>query len=157
MKQQRGICFCLQTPPPPPPPPTVAMGSIDKMSAFSEHGHVAYQFKWNHEIQQHGSKLLWSQTSPPPTTLGGWGQKVKIQLFQNMVTLHIKLESNHEFSDMVTNILPEAPPPPIPHQTLRMRPKGKNSTFQNMVMLHIKLNGITKCTKMIANTLGVKM
>ena len=51
---------------------------------------------------------------PPPTTLGGWGQKVKNQLFLNMVTLHIKLESNHEFSDMVTNSLPEAPPPYSP-------------------------------------------
>ena len=29
-------------------------------------------------------------TAPPPPDPGGWGQKVEIQLFQNMVMLHIK-------------------------------------------------------------------
>ena len=33
-----------------PPPATVGMVSIVKNSTFSEHGHGAYQIKWNHEI-----------------------------------------------------------------------------------------------------------
>ena len=58
-----------------PPPPTVEMGSIDKMSTFSEHGHIAYQIKWDHEIQQHGSKLFWPHTSPSPYDPRGVGSK----------------------------------------------------------------------------------
>ena len=38
------------TPPPPPPHPTLGMKSIGQNSTFSEHGHVAYQIKWNHEM-----------------------------------------------------------------------------------------------------------
>ena len=40
------------------------MGSIGQNSTFLEHGHVAYQFKLNHEMQQHGSNHQprgWSQ------------------------------------------------------------------------------------------------
>ena len=33
-------------------------GSIGQNSTFTEHGHVAYQIKWNHEMQQHGSKYF---------------------------------------------------------------------------------------------------
>ena len=44
--------LCMQTPPP-PHPPTLGMGSIGQNSTFSEHGHVAYQIKGNHEMQQH--------------------------------------------------------------------------------------------------------
>ena len=42
----------------------------------------------------------------------GWGQKVKIQLFQNMVMLHINIKENHECSNVVAKILPADPPPP---------------------------------------------
>ena len=103
---------------------------------FSEHGHAAYQIKGNHRHSnmQHGSKYY--ARRPPTPTLG-----VKIQLFQNMVILHIKLKAclhppspyswvkrsnltfaehdhvayqikgNHECSNMVANILPAAPSP----------------------------------------------
>ena len=37
---------------------------IGQKSTFSEHGNVAYQIKWNHEMQQHGSKYL---SADPPT------------------------------------------------------------------------------------------
>ena len=43
-------------------------------------------------MQQHGSKYFYLQTPPPPPILVV-GQKVKIQLLQNMVILHIKLNS----------------------------------------------------------------
>ena len=36
--------------PPPPHPPVLGMRSIGQNSTFSEHGHVAYQIKRNHEI-----------------------------------------------------------------------------------------------------------
>ena len=39
-------------------------GTIDQNSTFSEHGHVAYIIKWNHEMQQHGSKYF---ARRPPT------------------------------------------------------------------------------------------
>ena len=39
-------------------------------------------------MQQHDSKYFACRLPPPQ----GWGQKVKIQLFQNMVMLHIKLK-----------------------------------------------------------------
>ena len=44
-------------------------------------------------MQQHGSKYFAHRppTPPKPWPLG-WGQKVKIQLFQNMVMLHIELK-----------------------------------------------------------------
>ena len=33
-------------------------GTIGQNSTFSEHGHVAYQIKWNHEMQRNGSKYF---------------------------------------------------------------------------------------------------
>ena len=42
-------------------------------------------------MQRHGSRHVVLRPPPPPLTLG-WGHKVKIQLIQNMVMLHIKLK-----------------------------------------------------------------
>ena len=68
----------------------------------------------------------------------GVDQKVKIQLFQNMVMLHIKLNKIMNAANMVANILPTDPNPD---------PEGgfkcQNQFFQNMVMLHIILKGMT--------------
>ena len=62
--------------------------------ALSEHGH-AYQIKWNHKCSNMVANVL-PRVLPaePPTPLGpgGWGQKIKIQIFQNMVMLRIKLK-----------------------------------------------------------------
>ena len=52
-------------------------------------------------MQQHGGNH-----PPTPTTLGRKCQMFKIQRFQYMVMLHIKIKGNHEFSNMVANILP---------------------------------------------------
>ena len=73
----------------PPPPQTLVMGSIGQNSTFSEHGHVAYQINGNHEMQQYGRKYF-ARRSPCPHYPRGWCQKVKIELFQNMVMLDIK-------------------------------------------------------------------
>ena len=71
----------------PADPQTLGMRSVGQNSTFSGHGHVAYQIKDNHECFNIVSNIL--PTDPPPL---GWGQKVKIQLYQNMVLLHIKLK-----------------------------------------------------------------
>ena len=39
------------------PPPPLGIGSIGQTSSISEHGHVAYQIKGNHEMQQHGHNM----------------------------------------------------------------------------------------------------
>ena len=41
-----------------PPPQNPRDGQIGQNSTFSEHGHVAYQIKWNHEMQQYGSRYF---------------------------------------------------------------------------------------------------
>ena len=46
-----------------PPLPTLVMGSIDQKSSFSELGHVAYQIKGDHEMQQHGNKYFYRRTT----------------------------------------------------------------------------------------------
>ena len=69
-----------------------------------------------------------------PLTFGMGSIGVKIQLFQNMVTLHINLmetQMQQHSSKYFT------PPPPDPGGH-----KVKIQLLQNMVMLHIKLKGI---------------
>ena len=49
-------------------------------------------------------------TDPPfPTTLGGWGRKVEIQLFQKHGHVAYQMKGYHKFSNMVANILPADP------------------------------------------------
>ena len=109
-------CIPLPTPPP-PPPPTLKMGSIGQNSTFLEHGHVADQIKGKHECKYFARRspnpTLGMRSISQNSTfqnmfmlhirLNGitnynnmvanilpidlW---VKIQLFQNMVMLHIK-------------------------------------------------------------------
>ena len=69
-----------------PPPPMPLTQSIGQKSTFSEHCHVT-----SRRMQQHGSKYFMC-TSPSPQDPRVWGPKVKIQLFQNMIMLHIKLK-----------------------------------------------------------------
>ena len=76
--------------PPPPSPTTMGIGSVGQNSTFSEHGRVAYQIKGNHESSNMVANIL--PKDPPPPQLWGWGQQVKIQLYQNTVMLHIKLK-----------------------------------------------------------------
>ena len=63
-------------------------------------------------MQQHGNKYF-ARRPASPTNQGSGGQKVKIQLFQNIVMLRIKLrKSRMQHHNMVANILPADPPPP---------------------------------------------
>ena len=70
------------------PPPTLGMGLKGRNSTFSDHGLIAYHIKWNHESLYMVANILPAYSLDP----GGEVQKVKIQLFQNMVMLHIKLK-----------------------------------------------------------------
>ena len=63
-------------------------GGVKRSNAnVSEYGHVAYQIKGNDACSNMVANIL----PADPARLWGSGQKVKIQLFQNMVMLHIKL------------------------------------------------------------------
>ena len=77
------------------------------------------------------------------SNLGGLGgcRKVKIQLFQNMVMLHI---TNHECNNMVVNILPADP------LTLGW---GQNSTFSEHGHVGYQTIGNHKCSNMVSNIL----
>ena len=68
-------------------PSTLGIGSVGQHSTFSDHGHVAYQIKENHECINMVGNIL----PEDPLRPWEWGQ-VKIQLLQNMVILHVKLK-----------------------------------------------------------------
>ena len=70
------------------PPLTLGVGSKGQNSTFSEYGHVAYQIKGSDGYSSMVTILL---ADPPPPPWGR-GQKVMLQLFQNMVMLNIKLK-----------------------------------------------------------------
>ena len=74
---------------------------------------------------------------PPPNPRG---QKVKIQLFQNNVILHIEIKGIRKCSNMVANVLPADPPDP------GVGLKGSKFHYQNMV-----IKGSKECSNMVAN------
>ena len=102
---------------------TQGMGPIGQNLPFSEYGHIEYQFKCSSKAVNICPEM--PTPSPPPWV---WGQLVKIQLFQNMVMLHIKIKENPECSNVVANILPAGPPPPTP-PTLWMGSVDKKNHF----------------------------
>ena len=122
------------------------MGSKVQNSTFSEHGHVAYQIKENHECSNMVPTILLADT----LTLG-MGQIGQIYLFQNMGTLNINIKEIRKCSSKVANICPEMPTP-------SPRPWGwgqkvKMQLFQNMVKLHIKIKENHECSNVVANIL----
>ena len=46
--------------------PTQGQGAKGQNSTFSEHGHVAYQIKWNHECSNVSSKYFTRRPRPRP-------------------------------------------------------------------------------------------
>ena len=99
-------------PPPPPPPQKV------EIHFFFQKMVMLRITKIESQMQQNGSKYF---ACRPPLTFGV-GSKVKIQLFQNMVMFHIKLNGTTNAGEWSQNV--------------------KVQLFQNMVMLHINLKGI---------------
>ena len=67
---------------------------LGQNSTFSEHGHVAYQIKGNHEMQQPGNKYFACRPPMPlpqgdgvnrsKVTFSEHGQEVKMQLFSGI-------------------------------------------------------------------------
>ena len=117
-------CSNMVAPPPPPPSPPphpLGMWSIGQIQFFPEHGHVAYQIKENHKCSNMVANILPADHPHP----WGWGQKVKIQLFQNMVMLHIKLKGIMKWQQHGSKYFARRHPPP----TLGMGSIGQKSIF----------------------------
>ena len=70
--QQHGSKYPYPQTSPLIPTPDPAVGPIGQKSTFSEHGHVAYQIKWNHECSNMVVHIFSSADPTPPTlsTLG---------------------------------------------------------------------------------------
>ena len=68
--------------------PTLGMESVGQNPTFSEHGHVAYQMKENHECRNMVANILPTDTPDP----GDRVNRSKFNFFQNMVMLHIRLK-----------------------------------------------------------------
>ena len=88
-------------------------------------------------------------TTPPPTTLGGRGQKLIIQPFQNMVMFHFKLNAITKCNNMVANILPALPPTPLDPRGV----KDQNSTFSEQFHVANQIKWNQECRNMVANIL----
>ena len=118
------------------------MGSIGQNSHFSKHGHVEYQIKWNHEMQQHGNKYL---ASRPPI-----GRNIFVSEHGHVA---YQIKGNHEFSNMVSTILhaDASPLPPNTHTTLGVESIGQNSTFSKHGQDAYQIKGIHKCSNLVAN------
>ena len=104
-------------------------------SIYSEKCLAAYQVKGKQECSNKAANIL--PADPLSHDHRGWGQRVIIQLFQNIVMLHIKLNGITKCSNMVAYILPA--------DTSLHDPRSQNANIQfilNNVMLHIKLKGI---------------
>ena len=128
---------------PPPPSPHEAKG---QNSTFTEHGHVAYQIKGNHECSTMVANILPTDPYPPlptTTTLQQHGSKyfacilphhhpldgVKGQnsTFSEHGHVAYQIKENQECNNMVANILPADPPTHT--LTQGMGSIGQNSTF----------------------------
>ena len=100
--------FCLQTPQTP-----LWLGSKGQNSTFSEHGHVAYQIKWNHDCSNMVANIL--PTDPPPPMTLGDGLKGQNSTFAEHGHVAYQTKGHHDCSNMVANILPAQHPTPFFH------------------------------------------
>ena len=65
------VAYILPADPLPPPPDPGGGVKMSKLT-FSEHGHVAYQLKWNHKCS-HVVANISPADHPPPGPLGSKG------------------------------------------------------------------------------------
>ena len=135
-------------PPPPPPPSSTTLGDGFKRSKFnfSEHVHVAYQIYWNHEMKQHGSKYLAGRCPPPPPPPY---TRVKTQLFQKKIILHIKLKGITNAATWSQIFYLQTPHPPDPGVGV----KDQNSTFAEHGHVANQIQGNHECSNIVANIL----
>ena len=89
-----------------------------KISTFSEHGHLAYQIKENHECSSIEANILLADPyKPPPIPLTlslGSGSKGQNSTFSDHGHNSYEIKENLECSSMVANMMPLPPPPPDP-------------------------------------------
>ena len=97
--QHHGSKYFADRPLPTPYPLT--MGSMGQNSTFSEHGHVAYQIKDNHECSNMVANIL--PTDPPNTTLG-MGSVDQNLTFSEHGHVAYQIKENHKCSHMEANI-----------------------------------------------------
>ena len=90
------------------PPHTFPTQSIGQKSTFSEHDHVAYQIKGNHECSNMVANILHSDP-PPPQDHRENSVKRSNSAFSEHGHVVYQIKRNHECSFMVTNILLETP------------------------------------------------
>ena len=109
--------------------PPLTLGSKGQNSIFTEHYHIKLNRFTNAETWH---QILCSHTFSHPHWTLGWGEKVKIQVFENMVMLHIELKGIAKAA--TCKYFGRRSPSPF---------RPQKSTFQNIVVLHIKLEGIT--------------
>ena len=116
---QHCIKYYARRPPPPPQP----WGVKRLNSTFSEHGHIAYKIKGNHECSNMVANILLAAPIPNPRV------KRSNLTFSEHDHFAYQIKGNRQCSNMVANILLAAPLSP---QNVKIQ------LFQNMVMLHIK-------------------
>ena len=100
---------------------------------FSEHGHVAYQTKWNHECSNMVANISYLEITPTLEV----GSKSQISTFSEHDHIAYQIKGNHNCSSMVAKHFTHRPQPPA----LGMAPNGRNSTFTDLITLHIKFKG----------------
>ena len=125
----------------------LGMGSKVQNSTFSEHGHVAYQIKENHECSNVVANILLADTLTP--RMGQIGQNLP---FSEHGHIEYQFKGNQKMQQQGSKYLPGDAYPLAP--TLGMGSEGQNSIFfQNMVMLHIKIKENHECSNVVANIL----
>ena len=105
MQQNGSKCFVCRPPPPWtwPSPSTNGVGSKGQNSSFTEHGHVLYQVKLNHECRNIMANILPADapTNAPDLLGESKGQKSTFRICH--VAYQIKCD--REYSNMQANIL----------------------------------------------------
>ena len=132
-------------------------GGVKRLnSTFSEHGHIAYQIKGNHERSKLVAIIL-PADPPPPTPPGVGVSRSEFNIFRTWSCcisehghLAYQIKENHECSNMVANILLADH---IPSPTLVMGLVGQNSTFLEHGHLAYQNKENHKCSNMITNIL----
>ena len=118
-------------------PPPLTLGAKRSKINFPEQCHDAYKFKG---ITNAATRLQYLACSPSaPHDPRRWDKKVKLNFFQNIVMLHIRLKGITNAATRLQISCLQT----LPHDPRRWDQKVKLKLFQNIVMLHIKLKGIT--------------
>ena len=89
-----------------PPQTSLKMGSTGKNHIFSEHGHVAYQIKWNLKMQLHSSKYF-AHRSPMPLSIG------KKSTISEHGHVAYQIKRNHEMQQHSRKYFAHRPPLPL--------------------------------------------